>query len=350
MLGPIATLGLLAGATVLSDDSSELTSRLTEEVRTQGWIIYSARSEAGDWDLFRMRPDGSDRKALTQTRDYHEAGVRFSPDGKRILYYRIPRGQPVDNNTYGTYELVIADADGSHATIYGREFPWASWGPEGTRLACLRKEGIAIIDVESRRVLRQVPRRKIVQQLAWSPDGRSFAGTANGLGPYWNIGRLDDRSGQIVAVSETERYNCTPDWMPDSRGILYSRGITPEAGGWAELWLAGAGSMPSRSGTSTAVALRPTAGICCSPAVRSTSVGSTTPAPGWPSSAWRIRPWSEATTVRRAPGIPRPAAGRSSTFPGDGSRTGRMPQSPVASEGGPRQHHRVFVRSGAMFP
>ncbi|HZW30942.1 MAG TPA: hypothetical protein VFF52_09565 [Isosphaeraceae bacterium] len=240
MLGPIATLGLLAAATVLSDDGRELTSRLTEEVRAQGWIIYSARSEAGDWDLFRMRPDGSDRKALTQTRDHHEAGVRFSPDGKRILYYRIPRGQPVDNNTYGTYELVIADADGSHATIYGREFPWASWGPEGTRLACLRKEGIAIIDVESRRVLRQVPRRKIVQQLAWSPDGRSFAGTANGLGPYWNIGRLDDQSGQIVAVSETERYNCTPDWMPDSRGILYSRGITPEAGGWAELWLAGA--------------------------------------------------------------------------------------------------------------
>ena len=213
---------------------------LAAEVRNKGWIAFSASAADGSWDLFRMRPDGSERRALTQTRAYHEAGVRFSPDGKKLLYYRIPRGEPVDNNTYGTFELVIADADGRQATVYGRDFPWASWGPDGTQLACLRKEGIAIIDLASRRVLRQLPRRKIVQQLAWSPDGRSFAGTANGLGPYWNIGRLDAQSEQILAVSETERYNCTPDWMPDSRGILYARGITPEAGGWAELWLAGA--------------------------------------------------------------------------------------------------------------
>jgi Tol biopolymer transport system component len=213
---------------------------LAAELHDKGWIAFSASTADGNWDLFRMRPDGSDRRALTQTREHQEAGVRFSPDGKKLLYYRIPRGEPVDNNTYGTYELVIADADGSHATAYGRDFPWASWGPDGTQLACLRKEGIAIIDLASQRVVRQLPRRKIVQQLAWSPDGRSFAGTANGLGPYWNIGRLDARSQQILAVSETERYNCTPDWMPDSQGILYARGTVPEAGNWAELWLAGA--------------------------------------------------------------------------------------------------------------
>jgi Tol biopolymer transport system component len=214
------------------------TKRLAGEVRERGWIAFSAPVGEGDWDLFLMRPDGSGRRAITRTRDYQEAGVRFAPDGKRMLYYRIPRGEPVDNNTYGTYDLVIADADGSHPTALGRDFPWAAWGPDGTNLACLLKDGIAIVEVAGRRVIRRLPRRKIVQQLAWSPDGRSFAGTANGLGPYWNIGRLDAESGRIQAVSETERYNCTPDWMPDSRGILYSRGITPEAGGWAELWVA----------------------------------------------------------------------------------------------------------------
>src|SRR5207237_9591736 len=99
------------------------------------------------------------------------------------------------------------EAHGGHAASLGRDFPWASWGPDGPRLACLQKDGIAIIDVAGRRVLRRLPRRKIVQQLAWSPDGRSFAGTANGLGPYWNIGRLDAQSGQINAGGEAERYN-----------------------------------------------------------------------------------------------------------------------------------------------
>jgi Tol biopolymer transport system component len=155
------------------------------------------------------------------------------------LYYRIPKSDSVDNNTYGTYALVIAGADGRDPAVLGPGFSWASWGPDGTQLACLDKKGIRVIDIATRNVVRQLPRQGFMQQLAWSPDGKWFAGTANGLGPYWNIGRMDAQAGFLNAVSETERYNCTPDWMPDSLRVLYSRGITPEVGGFAELWLAG---------------------------------------------------------------------------------------------------------------
>jgi len=211
---------------------------LAREVRDHGWIAFSAPTSQGDWDLFMSRPDGSGRTTITDTREFHEAGVRFSPDGSRILYYRILRSDAVDNNTYGTYELVIAAADGGHPVVYGRGFSWASWGPDGTQLACLDQRGIRIIDVASRSLVRQLPRKGLVQQLIWSPDGKWFAGTANGLGPFWNIGRMDAQTGRLNPVSETERYNCTPDWMPGSRQILYSRGIIPEASGFAELWLA----------------------------------------------------------------------------------------------------------------
>jgi dipeptidyl aminopeptidase/acylaminoacyl peptidase len=85
-------------------------------------------------------------------------------------------------------------------------------------------------------VIRQIPRQGIISQLVWSPDGKAFVGTANGLGPFWNIGRLEAATGAIQAISETERYNCTPDWSPDARQILYARGIIPEKGGRAELW------------------------------------------------------------------------------------------------------------------
>jgi hypothetical protein len=40
-------------------------------------------------------------------------------------------------------------------------------------------------------------------------------------------------------VSETDRYNCTPDWLGDSKEIVYSRGIIPADGGFAELFIAG---------------------------------------------------------------------------------------------------------------
>jgi Tol biopolymer transport system component len=213
---------------------------LAAEVRDKGWIVFSAWTGQGDWDLFVMRPDGSDRHQITDTREWHEAGVRFSPDGRRILYYRIPNTLPIDNNEYGTHELMIADADGSHATSYGKAYPWASWGPDGKQLACLTKRGIEIVDIETREVVRRLSRKGIVEQLVWSPDGKRLVGTANGLGPFWNIGCMDLDSGEIIGLSETERYNCTPDWMPDSRQVVYARGIIPKDGGYAELWAASA--------------------------------------------------------------------------------------------------------------
>src|SRR5688500_1786956 len=102
--------------------NSSKQAALAKEVRTKGWIVFSAQKAQGDWDLFLMRPDGSARRNITNTEDFHEAAARFSPDGQRILYYRIPRASKLDNNNYGTFELVIAQPDGSHPIIYGMQY------------------------------------------------------------------------------------------------------------------------------------------------------------------------------------------------------------------------------------
>ena len=230
---PFALLALSAALTTEAEDSA-----LRAALHDAGRIAFSAATETGDWDLFVMRPDGSERRRLTDTRAFNETGVSFSPDGKRLLYYRQPASEAVDNNSYGTFELMIAKADGSAAISFGNDSPWASWGPDSTSVAVLRSSGVQIVEVGTRKVLRTLPRKGIVQQLVWSPDGRMFCGTANGLGSYWNIVGLDATSGEIHAVGEADRYNCTPDWMPDSLHVIYARGIIPNIGGRAELWSA----------------------------------------------------------------------------------------------------------------
>ena len=219
---------------------------LAKELHNKGWIVFSAATRKGDWDLFLMRPDGSDRRQITVTRNYNEAGARFSPDGTRLLYYRLPATEQIDNNTYGTYELVIADSNGANPKVYGNYFKWVSWGPGGRQISSLDTRGIKIIDLSSRRIVRELPRKGVVQQLVWSPDGKWFAGTANGLGVAWVIGRVNAGTGQITAVSETDRYNCTPDWMCDSECIIYSRGIVPGFAGWAQLWVTAGSGGPRR--------------------------------------------------------------------------------------------------------
>jgi len=175
-------------------------SALAAEVRSLGWLVFSAKTQRGDWDLFRMRPDGTDRRPFAGDPEFNEGGARFSPDGKRVLFYRLPRTEELQNNEYGTGELVIANADGGQPVVFGTAFPWATWGPDSRQLACLASKGIQIVDIATRKVVRQLARRGLVSQLAWSPDGRHFVGTANGLGPFWTIGCLAAETGEPKAI------------------------------------------------------------------------------------------------------------------------------------------------------
>src|SRR5438477_1853529 len=119
MLGPIATLVCLAAGTVPFDGGGEPVARLAEEVRTQGWIVYSARSQAGDWDLFVCRPDGSAERNITRTPEFNEAAPQFSREARKLLYRRLPRREAISGNQYGTQgELVLAQADGTNPTVF----------------------------------------------------------------------------------------------------------------------------------------------------------------------------------------------------------------------------------------
>jgi hypothetical protein len=234
-----------SGIEARSRDSDPTVANLAAEVHDKGWVAYTAQTQQGDWDLFVMRPDGTARRNITRTQEFSEVGARFSPDGTRLLYYRMPKGEVLDNNKYGTYDLVVTKADGTEPILFGGEFSWASWSPDGTEMACLSKAGIRFIDLGTRTVVRKLDRRGIVEQLIWSPDGKSLVGTANGLGEHWAIGRMDAVTGELNRVSDSDCFNCTPDWFPDAGRIIYSKGH-PRTEGWAQLWMAEANGKGKR--------------------------------------------------------------------------------------------------------
>ena len=196
---------------------------LAREVAAKGWIIYSARSDNGTWDIFLTRPDASVVRRLTQTRDHEEAAPRFSPDGTRILYRRFPRGAVIDHDKWGfDGEVVIANADGSEPRVLGGagDYPWANWMPDGAHISCLFRDGIRIIAIESGAVVRELPRKGIFQQLFPSPDGKWFCGTGNVGQQAWNIVCLNVETGEATPVHVFQ--SCTPDWFPDSKHVIYS--------------------------------------------------------------------------------------------------------------------------------
>lgn len=229
---------LLETTQATNDPPADGASELAGELKNKGWLAFSAQTDSGDWDLFLMRPDSSEKRNITNTPEFNEAGVHFSPDGKKMFYYRMPKSIPLDNNTYGNQVLLLAHADGSGATVFGDAYRWAAWGGSSEQIAFLNPKGIHIVNLSDKKIVRSLPRKGFVQQLSWSLDEKWLCGTANGLGAFWSIGRMNAQTGEVNSVSEVDRYNCTPDWFADSQRVVYSRGIIPDRGGWAELWAA----------------------------------------------------------------------------------------------------------------
>ena len=56
---------------------------LAAEVARLGWVVYSARSEQGDWDIFCCRPNGTDIRNLTRTPQSTEFSPQVSRDGRQ---------------------------------------------------------------------------------------------------------------------------------------------------------------------------------------------------------------------------------------------------------------------------
>lgn len=239
--GILLTLGFAMASVAESSTDAPGARELAKEVATKGWIAYSTKTPQGDYDVFLARPDGSSKRNLTKTPEFNEYGVMFSPDSTRILYRRHKAGMETNHDRWGAMgTLVVANADGSNPVVQGGEgeWPWASWSPDGKWFACLyKREGkIKIIEAESKKLIKELPRKGIFQQLFWSPDGKQLCGTANIAGQDWNILTLDVATGKTTLL--TRALNCTPAWFQtDPNCVIYSN-RTPGLGneyGWTML-------------------------------------------------------------------------------------------------------------------
>jgi len=238
----VAAILAFAAAGVAQTAADPRVAALGQELANKGWLVYGARAESGSWDLFLSRPDGSQRRNITNTPDAEEAAPRFSPDGKKMLFRRLAKGTKINHDQWGFQgELMLANADGTGAVALGGEgeFPWGAWSPDGTQISCLTKKGIQIVNLANKQVVKEVPRKGIYQQLFWSPDGQWFCGTGNLGGESWTVVRLNFASGEINAVRKFQ--NCTPDWFPDSKRIILSNRPGHQAGdngyGYTQLWM-----------------------------------------------------------------------------------------------------------------
>jgi len=117
------------------------------EYSPDGRIIYYNGSHTGTMQLWRMKPDGSDREQLTNDK-YNNWFPHISPDGKWIVF--ISFGQDVNPNDHPSYKRVmlrLMPASGGEpktiAYLYGGQgtINVSSWSPDSKQIAFVSNSG-----------------------------------------------------------------------------------------------------------------------------------------------------------------------------------------------------------------
>jgi Tol biopolymer transport system component len=208
--------GVFAGYDIfLATDDGKIEKRLTDTPGydaegtvnfKSGQIVYTSQA-SGDLDLWTMRPDGSGKKQLTKTTGY-DGGPVLSRDGKKLAWRANYPKTPADMDRYKSLlaenltapmkmELMVADADGSHAkqiTNFGCASFAPTFTPDGKKIlfssnkhACdSRKFELYLINVDGTGLEQVTNFGGFTAFPEFSPDGKSivFASDKDAKSPY----------------------------------------------------------------------------------------------------------------------------------------------------------------------
>jgi DNA-binding winged helix-turn-helix (wHTH) protein/Tol biopolymer transport system component len=183
------------------------------------WMLYT------NWNqLWRSRPDGSDRLQLVGTPPVNNISVRWSPDSKQILFE-----SPSDDNKSAVYLIPAAGGPPHQILPAGPSRRWPDWTPDGRSISfsveadatggpSAPAPGIYLLDLQNSSTT-LIPGSSGLTQGRWSPDGRFFAAVSEDT----SVIRLLDLKTHHWSDIAHGKLISFPVWSSDS--VLYFQDI-----------------------------------------------------------------------------------------------------------------------------
>lgn len=201
--------------------------------RAAGTIVWSS-SRLGNHDLFTMKTDGSDVKAITKG-DQVDWFPRFSPDGSQILFVRSRQGwvSEKESNDSDKWDLYTIHPDGTGAE---KVVSGASWGSYITQNEIVFQRGTKIFRTElgskSEKELLDstgVPDLdgSLLQQPTLSKDGKYLAITLRGAKRETGIWDLEKKKWNKTGLG------CQVSFAPGGDAIYW---VNPTGNGGSQIF------------------------------------------------------------------------------------------------------------------
>jgi len=198
-----------------------------------GPIAFAGLGADGNFEIFRMQPNGTDVRRLTNARG---ASIfsDWSPDGRWIAF---------DSDRTGNVELWLMDRNGGqeHQVTHFRQFAGdPSFSPDGTRLvfekspadACCSNIYTVALDGTGLRQLTHFKVETFAFEPEYSPDGRWVAFTLLPPGGHEKVAIYLVRSdgSEIRRVTRQRLDAAHPSWSPDGSRIIFNDRFTGTTG------------------------------------------------------------------------------------------------------------------------
>lgn len=181
-------------------------------------IVFANRCGAsGQWSLASVKPNGTDFQVITEAAPGDESRPEYSPDGSKIVY----------SNPYGTWNLFVANADGSNPVELSHpgsdDFP--TWSPDGKHIAFASDASghfqIYVMGADGSNVQRLTHTNRDNKWLQWSADGTRIYFTS---GPsdsnsdiYWT-----SANGKTTMRVTSDHLSTTADLSADGSRLITS--------------------------------------------------------------------------------------------------------------------------------
>ena len=173
----------------------------------------------GDWDIFVMNADGTNRRRLTHS-SASDAFPAWSPDGTQITFH---------SHRYGDWDVFVMNANGTNLrrlTDNNASDRSPTWSPDGTQIAFVSdragNDEIYVMDAdgEDEYLRRLTDNSASDRSPTWSPDGRRIAFRSYRDGD-WDIFVMNANGTNLRRLTHSWASDQSPAWPPDGTQIAF---------------------------------------------------------------------------------------------------------------------------------
>lgn len=178
------------------------------------WLAFASVRDSVYWELYMVRPDGSDLTRLTWWEDASDLWPTWSPDGKRLAF---------SSRRDGNFEIYAMDPDGGNLlrlTEHPAEDTNPAWSPDGSRIAFESiRDGDEYTDIYVMPVIGGAATNLTDLGWAtdrgptWSPDGSRIAFYSDRDGG-WDIYVMGSDGSNVTRITSGSSNDQLPSWRP----------------------------------------------------------------------------------------------------------------------------------------